>query len=283
MILDKIVRWAESESNVRLAILSGSRVREGEWDDLSDYDVALFARDPDALLGDDSWFYAFAPVLVVEKPEFLDDGSRDRITSLVVYRSEPRVDFMVLPLGRIETDLCASPLPDAYNVGYRVLVDKDGWSAHLTPPVNHGFIPVRPTAEEYATVVNDFWWETTAAAKYLHRGLVMAVKFYLEQSLRADMFRTMLGWYLGALSGWKVNPGQHQKGAQHLLPPDEWRALQATWVGPGIEENWEALFRMAGFFRMMARQVGEDLGHEYPAGLDADVVAYLKELRARSG
>lgn len=42
-----------------------------------------------------------------------------------------------------------------------------------------------------------------------------------------------------------------------------------------------ALFRMAGFFRMMAKRVGEDLGYQYPADLDEKVVAYLKELRAR--
>lgn len=87
------------------------------------------------------------------KPEFLDDlRTKDGATRLVVYRDEPRVDFMVLPLSRIETDLCAPPLPDAYNVGYQVLVDKDGWSGRLTPPMNTGFIPARPTAEEYAVV-----------------------------------------------------------------------------------------------------------------------------------
>lgn len=293
MILDAFLDWAEAEPNVRLAVLSGSRAdlglggERGTGDDpahgpdlLSDYDIALFVRDPRPLLISDTWFESFAPVLVVEKPHVGDDFFvREGPTRLVVYLDQPRVDFSVLPLDRIESDLCVDPMPDDYNIGYRVLVDKDDWTTRLTPPTGLGFVPRQPTAEDYALVVNDFWWETTAAAKYLWRGLLLAARFYMDHELRYSLIRKMLEWYLQIQGGWTLNTGQFAKQAQHLLPPDEWRELAATFTGPDPDENWEALFRLANFFRRIARRVGAEFGYPYPEQLDRDVSAYLNRIR----
>ncbi len=51
-------------------------------------------------------------------------------------------------------------------------------------------------------------------------------------------------------------------------------AFEATFVGPGIEENWEALFRE------VSRTVAADLGLEYPEELDRGVTRYLEAIRS---
>src|SRR4029453_13979931 len=65
-------------------------------------------------------------------------------------------------------------------------------------------------------------------------------------------------------------------GPERLLPPDVWVELAATYGGVGAEECWEALFRTAELFRRVATEVGDALGHPYPADVDAGVTAYLE-------
>jgi aminoglycoside 6-adenylyltransferase len=64
-----------------------------------------------------------------------------------------------------------------------------------------------------------------------------------------------------------------------LLSPEIWSALEKTYVGAGIEENWEAMFRTIDLFRQVAEQVGEHLGYEYPYELHRRAVGYLEKVR----
>jgi aminoglycoside 6-adenylyltransferase len=69
------------------------------------------------------------------------------------------------------------------------------------------------------------------------------------------------------------------RGLRHQLAAETWAALEATWVGAEIEENWRALFAMTALFRRVAREVGQALGYAYPLELDERVSAYLERVR----
>jgi len=45
-ILNKIVNWAENESEIRTLILEGSRASNSPTDKLSDYDLNVFVVNP---------------------------------------------------------------------------------------------------------------------------------------------------------------------------------------------------------------------------------------------
>jgi hypothetical protein len=55
--------------------------------------------------------------------------------------------------------------------------------------------------------------------------------------------------------------------------------LEATFAGPGSEENWHAFFAMTALFRRVAIEVAAALGYQYPTVLDRHVTAYLEEVR----
>ena len=59
--------------------------------------------------------------------------------------------------------------------------------------------------------------------------------------------------------------------------------LAATYVGAGIEDNWEALFATTALFRRVATEVAEALGLVYRRGLDETATAYLEAVRDLSG
>jgi len=60
--LPRLRDWAESDPNIRLALLVGSQARtETPADPLSDIDLALFVREPERLLRDDAWIARLGP------------------------------------------------------------------------------------------------------------------------------------------------------------------------------------------------------------------------------
>jgi aminoglycoside 6-adenylyltransferase len=58
-----------------------------------------------------------------------------------------------------------------------------------------------------------------------------------------------------------------------------WSELRATYVGPDLDENWDALFRTTTLFRKVATEVGEALGYTYPQDVDEGISAHLEAVR----
>ena len=90
----------------------------------------------------------------------------------------------------------------------------------------------------------------------------------------------MLEWRIELDHEWSLRPGSYGRGLERLLPADVWVELAAAYGGVRREECWEALFRTIALFRRVATEVGDALGHPYPAHVDRGVTAYLDDLRA---
>ena len=82
-----------------------------------------------------------------------------------------------------------------------------------------------------------------------------------------------------ATGGWSVPTGFLGRGLKTALPPEIWSQLESTYVGAGIEENWDALFRTLALFRRVAVEVAAQLGYVYPYEMDQRVVAYAQEVK----
>ena len=73
--------------------------------------------------------------------------------------------------------------------------------------------------------------------------------------------------------------GDLGKGLKERLPAGIWEALEGTYAGAGIEENWEALFRTMALFRRVGLEVADGLGHAYPLDLDERVAAHVRSMK----
>jgi aminoglycoside 6-adenylyltransferase len=150
----------------------------------------------------------------------------------------------------------------------------------LKPPSYRAHIPSRPTEARYQALVEEFWWSTTYVAKSLWRDELFFARRIVDDDLRQATLRPMLEWRIEIDHEWALKPGVFGRGLKKLLPPDTWLALERTYVGPEIEENWESLFQLTALFRQVAREVGDALGYAYPREVDEHVSAYLNEIRA---
>ena len=280
-VRDEISTWAAQNENVRVVILSSSRTNpNAPVDMLSDYDIELFVQDLKPFLKSDRWLEGFGAILVrwPHKPP----DNEDHTTRLVLYKDAPRIDFQIKMLDILADIVSASDLPEFYDIGYEVVLDKDGITKGLKPPTHTAFRTKQPTESEYDELVNHFWWNVTYVAKYLYRDELFFAKYTLDGSLHHKYLSTAIAWYIGMNSNWDINPGVYGRWFKRYLDPETWAAIEATFAGAGLEENWNAMFKTTEMFGRLASEVGVHLGYTYPIELDRNVTAYLAEIRKLS-
>jgi aminoglycoside 6-adenylyltransferase len=278
-VLGRLVQWANSQPLVRALVLESSRAREdAALDALSDYDVLLIVADTRVFAHDETWLHHFGTILVL----FRDQGRMYGLRSynrLVLYEDGTKVDYIIWPVALLQRVLGAPKLPDLLDYGYQVLVDKDHLASQLKAPTYRAHIPHKPTAHEYQLLMEEFWWETIYVAKNLWRDELLHLKYNLECVMKCELLRRVLEWRIELDHHWSWKPGAVGRGLKKQLDQRTWDEFASTFVGAEIEENWQALFRTTALFRRVAMEVGEALGHRYPAELDERVTRYLQRIR----
>ena len=264
-VLARILEWAEAEETVRLVVVTSTRARpEGPPDELSDYDVIVALEDIDR--------FDAATAYGTPAARWGDEHDVHGTTTLfrgVVYDDGVKVDWMLWP-ANVPGLVAEHGLTDHLDVGYRVLLDRDGATARWAQPTYRAHIPRRPTEAEYVALVEEFWWSATYAAKARARGEVFFLRFVLDVDLTHGVLRPMLEWLIETGRSWEWKPGAYGRGIERELPPDVAEELAAA---HGSFERTVTLFRRA------AREVGEVLGYAYPQYADDAVSAYIDKLR----
>ena len=278
-VLTRLVAWGESEPAIRAMVLTSTRARpDGTVDVLSDYDVIVLVDDVGAFLESEAWLQAWPEPLARwgDESELL---GRRTVFRGVVHADGTKIDWTIWPAGLADAIAAEDTLPDQLDVGYRVLLDRDGRTGGWPPPRHRAHIPSPPSAAvprpRRGVLVERHLRGQGALAR---RGRVREVRpRHGRQARRAPAVARMarrdrprLGLEAGSL-----RPG-HRAGSARRLRTE----LQATYVGSGVEENWEALLRTTALFQRVAHEVSDALGFEYPQDVDDGVSAHLERVRA---
>lgn len=277
-VIRKLIAIGQRYDSIRAIVMTSTRCSpNASMDVFSDYDIEIFTEDPDQFGETDEWFESLGPVLIVQRlrqgwgePQFRG-WSR-----LIVFEDGTKIDFQVNYLYRLERYI--ESLPEHYDIGYTVLLDKDGLAASLTPPTYQAFIHKVPPEAEYHRVINSFWWNSTYVSKYLWRDDLMAAML-MHHGLIQDALRVMLEWSIEIQRGWNWRPGNYGKEIKKALDPATYRKLADCYAHGNIEEMWEAFLRTAALFGKVAIRVGEALGYEYLHDLDRRVTIYHRTVR----
>lgn len=273
-VLTQFDNWARGNDLVRAAILTSSHADpECETDFLSDYDIELYVADLEPFRKDDEWLNAFGPIMArwPLRPRSTS-GWEGWITRLVLFKDGVRIDFQISDRTVID--------PDAYDDGYRVLIDKDNLTAHLNEPTFSKFAIRKPSREEYDTLVQEFWWNAAYVPKHLWRDELPCAASMLGQAVRDKYLRTVIEWFIGLRHDWSVNTGIRGRRFKRYLDAETWAQYTSTFAGADIEENWQAFFNAVALFRKLARIVGESLGYEYPLEVDKEMSDYYSRIRS---
>jgi aminoglycoside 6-adenylyltransferase len=285
-VLERLVKWASGRDDIRALILTSTRAVEGasvSIDLFSDYDVIAVVDEVRPFYDDRGWLSHFGDVLVLYRDPIRQRDAGESFAYITQYSDGLKIDFTLASTGVIDAIVARGKLPDDLDVGYRVLLDKDGLTIGLAPPSGRAFVPERPTETEFLTLVEEFFHEATYVAKHLWRDDLLPAKYNLDHAMKQVDLRRMLDWLLQTEFDWSVPTRAYGKGLKRKLAPETWEALERTYAGSGLDENWEALFATIELFRDAARKVGNGLGFAYPEDLDRRVCGYLREVRALGG
>jgi len=275
-VLNQLTDLGLRYDGIRALVLTSTRASGGTaCDVLSDYDLLVYAREPAWFLTNDDWYQSLGASLVMLR---YDSDEEDCHTRLVQYADGTRVDYGIRHVDELTRAGRAGSLPAGLDLGYKVLLDKDACATALPPPTFREHVLAAPTAAEYASVVDEFWWDVIYVPKHLWRGEMVGAQYSLS-CLRHDMVRRVLEWCVGMEKGWSWNPGVYGKHLDGALDAETRQELAGTYPRGDIAEIWQALFGTVVLFRKTALRAGAGLGYAYPHDLDARVTVYLRTIR----
>jgi aminoglycoside 6-adenylyltransferase len=280
-VLAYCMAWAKTQDAVRALIMTSSRTApQGKIDLFSDYDLILILTDITPFHQSRDWLAAFGTVLALFRDPIMQDGAFEHSGYVVQFEEGLRIDFTLMPVGLLERIVGEPQLPDEFDAGYRVLLDKDGLTARLKPPTYQAYIPQPPDESRYLEVIELCCLDATVAAKFLWRDDLIAAKHLIDHYIKQDYLLPVLEWCAEIEHGWTVKPGPYGRGLKRWLRRDLWDELAATYAGANTEANWEAVFRSLALLKRAATEVGDALGYAYPQAMHERTVAYIEQVRA---
>lgn len=273
-ILGNILKWANENSNVRAVVLNGSRARLEPFDELADFDIAVFCQEAAPLLQDNTWFEQIDLVWVYI-PESYPRQELTIPTRLVIYDEGIKVDFSLFPATLLNEIGQTGEL----GTGYKVLLDKDKATANWLPPTFEFTPSPLPTEVDFNALVNEFWFEAYHIAKYLRRDELWLVKF--RDWTTKELLLKIIGWH--ALAKGRTQHtyylGKHMK---EWVEPEVWNILHGAFAYFDGADSWQALYTTTWLFRRLAKEISQIWHFSYPEETDKYISDFINRLQEQA-
>ena len=93
---------------------------------------------------DRGWLGDFGTVLVMYRDPIQIDGGLKKSANVTQFENGLKIDFTLWPVELMRRIASAPELPDEFDAGYRVLLDKDNLTAGLKPATLKAYMPAPP-------------------------------------------------------------------------------------------------------------------------------------------
>ncbi len=276
-ILQKIVRWAEGEDAIKVLILQGSRAGKIPADEWADYDISVFCKTIPSYIETEGWLALIGLIWVCVKEKVSCDGQVFP-TRLVIFEGGIKVDFAFLSLNCLDR-MVKGPLPEEYNRGYQVLLDKDNLTQTLPKPDYKEPVAKKPSKREFLETIEEFWFEAYHVAIYLKREDLWSVKFR-SNAMHRFLLR-MIEWESQARNRWHQTVPPIGKRMASWVQPSVLQELERVFAHFDVEDSWDSLFHTVTLFRRLAVDLSYQLGFDYPQAMDKNISAFILKLRER--
>jgi aminoglycoside 6-adenylyltransferase len=276
--LQKIITWANSIDNIRAMILSGSLTSKGKQDILSDYDIAVYGNEFDFIENDD-WLNNIREywVCIHDQFNFLDYKIPTRLT---IFDEYFKVDFSFHPMKELQKMIDDKKIPDDYNIGYEVLLDKDGLLKDLPKPTYKGFVLIKHDKKKFKENIKEFLFECYHVAKYLYRNDLWVAK--TRDHATKKFLLQMLEWNEACKRNWNFSPKDHGKQISDWLDKKYWNELHNCFGRFDKEDSLIALLNTIQFYQAVAKETAKFLKYEYDEKLDGRMSQFIKDLKSSS-
>jgi aminoglycoside 6-adenylyltransferase len=263
-LIQKFVEWAQSEADLRAAMIIGSRSRvDHPADEWADLDIVLFLNTPQCYIDSAEWLDNIDPPWLTFI-ECTPDGGWER---RALFAPGLDVDFAIVPAQYLESMLNTARPPmwvDIFRRGSRIVLDKDGFIAQLMQKPTPDTLLFQPPAEvEYLNVVNDFWYHTVWTAKHLRRGELWWAKSGCDDRLKS-LLRQVLEWHAHTMKGSGYDTWMRGRFLEEWADPRALKELPTIFAHYDPQDIAQATFRTMDLFRWLSIEVAQHWGYTYP-------------------
>lgn len=272
-ILTRIIEWAEREKDIQALILVGSRAGKQSVDEFADFDISVFAETHLPYTQNDQWLFDIWKIWVSVPEQFF---RKNEIvpTRLVIFEDGIKVDFAFYGLHVLD-ELVRDG--DELNTGFKVLLDKDGKTKRLQPTSFVKSKCAKPSETEFVNRVNEFWYETYYAAKYLKRDELWLAKL-IDCNLKRFLLE-IIEWHEQSKHNWDYETYYSGKAIKSWASADIWENLHQTFAHFDSVDSWASLFATMNLFRRLAAETAQMLKFSYPQEVDRNMTEFVLRIK----
>lgn len=277
--LRTIIEWSEKNEDVRVLLLTSSLVNPlALVDEFSDLDIEFVFEDNTNYISDKSWTLKFGnPIAMIEEDESC--FNHKHAMKMLLYEDGVKVDFKLYSKSKFIKETQEKELPEDWDIGYKILIDKDGITKQMLKPTYQISIIKKPSEKEFQNLINDFWWDTTYVAKCLVRDEIFYAKFMSETVIRTEYLIPLIEWHIASEHNWNITTNKYGRLFKKYLNQEMWAKTEQTFSGSDIKENWTALFSMTDLVSEIGTELSKKLEYKYPDKLENDIRKYLAGLK----
>ncbi|MGM1045409.1 MAG: aminoglycoside 6-adenylyltransferase [Bacillota bacterium] len=264
------IHWADTVDDIRAAVIVGSRARlDHPADEWSDLDIVIFTSRSDFYIGNDAWLKEIGNPWT----SFVSTTSGGDVERLVLFSGGLQADFVI----KSDTELIKiqeGSIPEGFNRGFRIIVDKDSCLAQITDGKTE-VLSINPKPvhnEEFLQVVNMFWFASMYVAKQILRNELWIAK--TRDTDMKQLLLKMMEWHAVAVHH-KQDIWHAGKFMREWVEADVMDQLDRVFGRFNQEDSWTALISTMNLFRDLSLETAEKLNIDYPDELDLRVTTWI--------
>ncbi|MBO9674899.1 MAG: AadS family aminoglycoside 6-adenylyltransferase [Sphingobacteriaceae bacterium] len=279
--LDAIIEWSEKNEDVRALLLTSSLVNpSAPVDEFSDLDIEFIFENNASYILNKNWTLDFGnPIAMIEEDESCFDNKH--AMKMVLYDDGVKVDFKLYSISKFIEETQQKELPEDWDIGYKVLIDKDGITQEMLKPTYRVSIINKPSEEKFKAILNDFWWDTTYVGKCLVRDDIFYAKFMSETIIRTEYLIPLIEWYISSEHNWNITTNKYGRLFKKYLTSEMWTKIEATFSGSNLDDNWKALLAITDLVSEIGTNLSKKLDYPYPYELEKDIRKYLAGIKSK--
>lgn len=271
---ERIYDWGLSNSEVVAIYVVGSRARTNKpFDEFSDLDVVIFSTNPDYYFRTDEWLLDIGKVWT--SFVFLTAGGDPE--KLVLFDQGLQVDFVFRHVSDLENLIGNNQIPQGFQRGARILLDKMGNGQHLLPKKTTAPTKNSITEDAYLQVVNMFGFGCLYVAKQILRG-EMWIAYQREQDCK-QLLLQMIEWHAKAIHGPEYDTWYAGKFINEWADQGVIADLKQSFGAFDQNRSWKALVVSFELFSRLSFEVATKNRYTYPENLLINIRNWLEERR----
>ncbi len=277
-LIERFVKWAQTQPDIRAAIIVGSRARvDCPADEWADLDLVVIVTKPERYLSTPDWIKNIGDFWITHVES---TATGDGLERRVLFEDGLDVDFSIVPVESVQHLAQDGQVADLIHRGIRVLLDKDGLTKqlmNLLPPVET-LSPQPPSQREFLNVINDFLYHAVWTAKKLRRGELWTAKFCLDSYMKWRCILRMMEWHARATHGWDYDTWFGGRFLEQWAHPCAVERLHDAFAHYDEDDVRRALLATVDLFRWLAIETAEQLSYPYPTLADEHATELVRKL-----